>query len=83
MSARRPNRESSARLACVAGRNHDDGAGRITVDQGPISGGGLAGDDHGLQSRACLVQSVKAGDRVAFDLTLKDGGGEITAITKQ
>lgn len=30
-----------------------------------------------------LLGSVKVGDKIAFDLALKDGAGEVTAITKQ
>jgi Cu(I)/Ag(I) efflux system periplasmic protein CusF len=61
----------------------DAGAGMITVDHGPIPEAGWPAMTMGFKAAPALVQTVKPGDRVAFDLTLKDGGGEITAITKQ
>lgn len=61
----------------------DAGAGIITVDHGPIPEAGWPAMTMGFKAAPGLVQSVKPGDEVAFDLTLKDGSGEITAITKQ
>ena len=61
----------------------DVGAGAITVDHGPIPEAGWPAMTMAFKAAPDLVQSVKPGDKVAFDLTLKDGSGEITAITKQ
>lgn len=61
----------------------DAGAGAITVDHGPIPEAGWPAMTMAFKTAPDLVQSVKPGDKVAFDLTLKDGSGEITAITKQ
>ncbi|MDP2149771.1 MAG: copper-binding protein [Parvibaculum sp.] len=64
----------------------DAGAGAITVDHGPIPEAGWPAMTMAFKAAPDLVQSVKPGDKVAFDLTLKDGSGEITeitAITKQ
>ncbi len=61
----------------------DAGAGAITVDHGPIPEAGWPAMTMAFKAAPGLVQSVKPGDKVAFDLTLKDGSGEITAITKQ
>ena len=61
----------------------DASAGTITVDHGPIPEAGWPAMTMGFKAAPELAQSVKPGDKVAFDLTLKDGAGEITAITKQ
>ncbi len=61
----------------------DAGAGTITVDHGPIPEAGWPAMTMGFKAAPALVQSVKPGDKVAFDLMLKDGGGEITAIAKR
>lgn len=61
----------------------DAGAGTITVDHAPIPEAGWPAMTMGFKAAPGLVQSVKPGDKVAFDLTLKDGSGEITTITKQ
>lgn len=61
----------------------DPAAGTITVAHGPIPEGAWPAMTMAFKAAPPLVQSVKAGDKVAFDLTLKDGGGEITALSKQ
>ncbi|ACG80163.1 copper-binding protein [Phenylobacterium zucineum] len=61
----------------------DPMAGTITVAHGPIAEAAWPAMTMAFKAAPPLVQSVKAGDKVAFDLTLKDGGGEITAISKQ
>lgn len=61
----------------------DAAAGTITVDHAPIPEANWPAMTMSFKAAPPLVQSVKAGDKVAFDLNLKDGGGEITAISKQ
>lgn len=61
----------------------DASAGTITVDHGPIPEAGWPAMTMGFKAAPELVQSVKPGDKVAFNLTLTDGSGEITAIAKQ
>ena len=61
----------------------DKTAGTITLDHGPIAEAKWPAMTMAFKTAPDLVQSVKPGDKVAFDLTLKDGSGEITAITKQ
>ncbi|MDP3855775.1 copper-binding protein [Phenylobacterium sp.] len=61
----------------------DTAAGVITIDHAPINEAGWPAMNMGFQATPALAQSVKVGDKVAFDLTLKDGGGTITAIAKQ
>jgi Cu/Ag efflux protein CusF len=36
-----------------------------------------------FKAKAELLDRVKVGDKVAFDLALKDGAGEVTAVQKQ
>lgn len=61
----------------------DATAGTITVDHGPIPEANWPAMTMGFKAAPALAQSVKAGDKVAFDLKLENGGGEITAIRKQ
>ncbi|WP_374344939.1 copper-binding protein [Phenylobacterium sp.] len=61
----------------------DTTAGTITVEHGPIPEANWPAMTTGFKAAPSLAQSVKAGDKVAFDLKLENGGGEITAIQKQ
>lgn len=61
----------------------DKAAGTITLDHGPIPEANWPAMTMGFKATPELIDSVKPGDKVAFDLALKDGAGEITAITKQ
>ena len=61
----------------------DTTAGTITVEHGPIPEANWPAMTMGFKAAPVLAQSVKAGDKVAFDLKLENGGGEITAIQKQ
>ena len=61
----------------------DTTAGTITVDHAPIPEANWPAMTMGFKAAPVLAQSVKAGDKVAFDLKLENGGGEITAIQKQ
>ena len=63
------------------GKSVDAGAGTITSTTAPFRK--RAGRRHHGFKAAPDSPDVKPGDKVAFDLTLKDGAGEITAITKQ
>ncbi len=60
----------------------DAAAGTITINHEPIPEAGWPAMTMGFKASAEQVKSVKVGDRVAFDLTLTGGGGEITAISK-
>jgi Cu(I)/Ag(I) efflux system protein CusF len=55
----------------------------VTIDHQPIPEAGWPAMTMGFKASPQLAKSVKPGDKVTFDLQLKDGGGEITAITKQ
>ena len=61
----------------------DVAAGTITLDHEPIPEVSRPAMTMGFKATPELAQSVKVGDKVAFDLTIKDGAGEITAIKKQ
>lgn len=61
----------------------DTTASTITVDHAPIPEANWPAMTMGFKAAPALAQSVKVGDKVAFDLKLENGGGEITAITKQ
>lgn len=60
----------------------DAAAGAITINHAPIPEAGWPAMTMGFKISPALAKSVKVGDKVAFDLTLEDGGGEITAISK-
>lgn len=61
----------------------DKAAGTITLDHGPIAGANWPAMTMAFKAPPELVDSVKVGDKVGFDLALKNGTGEITAIAKQ
>ncbi|MCW4463550.1 copper-binding protein [Sphingomonas sp. BT-65] len=55
----------------------------MTLDHGPIHEANWPAVTMGFKAAAGLTGRVKVGDRVAFNLKLKGGSGEITAITRQ
>ena len=61
----------------------DKSAGTITLDHGPIAEANWPAMTMAFKAAPALIDSVKVGDKVAFDLALKDGAGEVTAIQKQ
>lgn len=61
----------------------DVAAGTITLDHEEIPEVSWPAMTMGFKATSELAQSVKVGDKVAFDLTIKDGAGEITAIRQQ
>jgi len=61
----------------------DKAAGTITLDHGPIPEASWPAMTMAFKAKAELLDSVKVGDKVAFDLALKDGAGEVTAVQKQ
>ena len=61
----------------------DAAAGTITLDHEPMPEIGWPGMTMDFEADPALLPGVKAGDKVAFDLTLTDGPGQITALTKQ
>lgn len=61
----------------------DRAAGTITLDHGPIAEAGWPAMTMAFKAAPGLLDSVKVGDKVSFELTLKDGSGEVTSIAKQ
>ena len=60
----------------------DKATGRITLDHGPIDA--LKWPVMIVEFKATpttLLDTVRVGDKVAFDLKMMDGTGEVTAIT--
>lgn len=62
----------------------DRTAGTITLDHGPIAAANWPAMTMEFKAvPATLLDSVKVGDKVTFDLKMVDGGGEVTAIQAQ
>lgn len=61
----------------------DATAGAITVNHGPIAEAGWPAMTMGFKAAPEIAGQVKPGDKVAFDLKLEGGAGEITAIAKR
>ncbi|WP_380871943.1 hypothetical protein ACFB49_29010 [Sphingomonas sp. DBB INV C78] len=61
----------------------DKAAGTITLDHGPIPEAKWPAMTMAFKAAPTITDAVKVGDKVAFDLALKDGAGEVTAIRKQ
>ena len=61
----------------------DTSAGTITLDHDAIPEAGWPPMVMGFKAAPALLGGVAVGDKVAFDLKLHDGSGEVTAITKR
>lgn len=61
----------------------DKTAGAITISHGPIPEIGWPAMTMAFKAAPSVTESVKVGDKVAFDLTLRGKVGEITAIRPQ
>ena len=61
----------------------DKTAGTITLDHDAIPEAGWPPMVMGFKAAPALLNDVAVGDKVAFDLKLHDGSGEVTAITKR
>lgn len=60
----------------------DKAAGTITLDHGPIAEANWPAMTMAFKAAPALIDSVKVGDEVSFDLKLEGGSGEVTAIRK-
>ena len=61
----------------------DQTAGTITLDHDAIPEAGWPPMVMSFKVAPTLLNRVAVGDKVAFELKLHDGSGEVTAITKQ
>jgi Cu/Ag efflux protein CusF len=60
----------------------DKAAGTITLDHQAIPEAGWPAMTMGFKIAPALLDGIAVGDKVAFDLKLHDGAGEVTAIAK-
>ena len=74
---------ADAKMAKGTGTVTAVSADSITVDHAPIPEANWPAMTMGFKAAPDVAKSVKVGDKVAFDLKLQGGGGEITGITKQ
>lgn len=61
----------------------DKAAGTITIDHGPIPAANWPAMTMAFTAKPALIDSVKRGDKISFDLSLKGGAGELTGIAKE
>ena len=61
----------------------DKSAGTITLDHGPIAEANWPAMTMAFKAAPALIDSVKVGDQVNFELKLQGSTGEITAISKK
>lgn len=61
----------------------DTAAGTITLAHGPIPEAGWPAMTMTFKAAPGVLADVKPGDKVAFNLALANGSGEVTAIRKQ
>lgn len=62
----------------------DKAAGTITLDHGPIADANWPAMEMAFKaSPATLLDTVKVGDKVTFELKMAGGTGEVTAIAVQ
>ncbi len=61
----------------------DKAAGTVTLEHGPIAEANWPAMTMAFKAAPALLDSVKVGDKVAFDLKLEGNAGEVTAIAKQ
>ena len=61
----------------------DKTAGTITLDHEAIPEAGWPAMTMGFKIAPALLDGIAVGDKVAFDLKLHDGAGEVTAIAKR
>ena len=59
------------------------GADSVTVSHAPIPEANWPAMTMAFKATPEIAKQVKVGDKVAFDLKLENGSGEITAIRKQ
>lgn len=75
----------TAKMAKASGKVTaiDKSAGTITLDHGPIAEANWPAMTMAFKAAPALIDSVKAGDEVNFELKLDGNAGEITSISKK
>ena len=75
----------TAKMAKASGKVTaiDKSAGTITLDHGPIAEANWPAMTMAFKAAPALIDSVKVGDEVNFELKLDGNAGEITAISKK
>lgn len=58
----------------------DPDAGTVTVDHGPIAGVGWPAMTMRFTASPAIVETASTGHRIEFDISVRDGVNEITAI---
>ncbi len=58
----------------------DPGAGTVTVDHGPVPGVGWPAMTMRFNASTAVVEAARTGQRIEFDVSVRDGVNEITAI---
>jgi Cu(I)/Ag(I) efflux system periplasmic protein CusF len=61
----------------------DKAAGKITLDHAPIPEVSWPAMKMAFDAKPALLDGIAVGDKVAFDVTIKDNAGEVTALRKQ
>lgn len=61
----------------------DKAAGTITLDHGPIPEVNWPAMTMAFKARPEVLDSVKIGEKVSFELALKGDAGEVTAINRE
>ncbi len=61
----------------------DEGAGKITIDHGPITDLQWPAMKMGFASKPELLNGVAVGDKIDFDVTVTGNASEVTALTKR
>jgi Cu/Ag efflux protein CusF len=77
--------DSAAKMAKGTGTvaEIDNAAGKITLDHGPLPEANWPAMKMAFKAKPELLDSVKVGDKVSFELALEGDSGEVTAIQKQ
>ena len=74
---------ADAKMAKGTGTVTAVSADSLTIDHGPIPEANWPAMTMGFKAAPEIAKQVKVGDKVAFDLRLEGGAGEVTAIRKQ
>ena len=61
----------------------DEGAGKVTIDHGPIASLKWPAMKMGFASKPELLSGIAVGDNVEFDISVTENAGEVTAIKKR